>query len=135
MNRRIICLTVMLLCSMGVYAIAGTKIPYDSSRPAVPIQNVTGMAPLKAKSGCITQATTKTPFGTYTSLSDYMQYEAEVVDSAGAAVSVKWKLDGTQVATGSSFKMVNERGNTYSRAVAQPYSTASRSLTLCGRRR
>ena len=125
----------MLLCSMAIFAFAGTKLPYDSSKPAVPIQNATGMAPLKSASGCITQTLTKGAFGTYTGLSGYMQYEAEVVTAAGAAEPVKWKLDGTQVATGSSFKMVNPSGTAYSRAVQQPYSAVGRALTICVRRR
>jgi hypothetical protein len=120
---------------MGIAAFAASKLPYDSSRPPVAIQNATGMAPTAAASGCVTQTLTKGTFGTYTGLSGYMQYEAEVVTAAGVAEPVKWQLDGTQVATGSSFKMVNPSGTAYSRAVQQPYSAVGRALTLCVRRR
>ena len=135
MKHRITLLTAALICSMAFAAMAATKLPYDSSKPAVPIQNVTGMAPAKGKSGCVTGTFTKQPFGTYTSLSGYMQYEAEVVTAAGAAEPVTWELDGTPVAVGSSFKMTNEGGAAYSRAVQRPYSAAGRTLKSCVRRR
>jgi len=135
MKHRIVTLSVLLVCSMALSAFAGTKIPYDSSRPAVPIQNVTGMAPTKAASGCVSQAITKGTFGNNTTLSGYFQYEGEVVTAAGAAEPVKWKLDGKQGAVGSSYKMVNENGSAYSRGVQEVYSAASRTLTNCGRRR
>lgn len=133
--KKIIALTLGILIAMAAIAIAAPKLTYDGSRPPVPIQNVTGMAPAKGKSGCVTQAITKGTFGTYTSMSGYLQYEGEVVTAAGAAEPVKWKLDGTQVSAGPSFKMTNEGASTYSRAVQEVYSGASRSLTSCVRRR
>lgn len=133
--KRLTCLTLILLCSMAIAAIAATKVPYDSSSPHVPLQNGTGMAPTKGASGCTTKAMTKGIFGSNTTLTGYMHYEGEVVTAAGAAEPVKWKLDGTQVAVGSTFKMTNENGSTYSRGVQEVYSGASRTLTNCGRRR
>jgi hypothetical protein len=136
MKHRTIFLSILLIASIAVAAMAGTKIPYDStSRPAVPIQNVTSMAPTKGASGCVTKAMTKGSFGNTTTMTGYMQYEAEVVTAAGAAEPVKWKLDGTQVAVGPNFKMTNEGGAAYSRAALDVYSAASRNLTHCGRRR
>lgn len=133
--KKIIVLTLGILVVMAAVALAGTKLGYDSSRPAVPIQNVTGMAPAKGKSGCVTGTFTKQPFGTYTSLTGYMQYEGEVVTAAGAAEPVTWELDGTPVAVGSNFKMTNDGGAAYSRAVQRPYSAAGRTLKSCVRRR
>ena len=135
MKHRIILLSAMLICSMALAAFAGTKIPYDSSKPAVPIQNMTGMAPTKASSGCVTKAMTKGTFGNNTTLTGYIQYEGEVVTATGAAEPVKWELDGKQIAVGSSYKLTNEGGAAYSRGVQRVYSAASRTLTNCGRRR
>lgn len=135
MKYRIALLSVLLICSIAIAAMAATKAVYDSSSPHVPIQNVTGMAPTKGVSGCTTKAMTKGTFGNNTTLTGYMQYEGEVVTAAGAAEPVKWKLDDTQVAVGSTFKMTNENGSTYSRVTQEVYSGASRTLTNCGRRR
>lgn len=135
MKRRIVFLSILAICSMAFAAMAATKVVYDASSPHVAIQNATGMAPTKGKSGCVSQAITKGTFGNNTTLTGYMQYEGEVVTAAGAAEPVKWKLDGTQVAVGPSFKMVNENGSAYSRATQEVYSGASRTLTNCGRRR
>lgn len=133
--KKMIVLTLVSLVAMAAAAFAASKLAYDNSHPAVPIQNVTGMAPTKGASGCVTQAMTKGPFGNNTTMSGYMQYEGEVVTAAGAAEPVKWKLDGTQVSVGPSFKMTNPGGTTYSRATQEVYSAASRTLTNCGRRR
>lgn len=133
--KRLSLATLTLICLMAVTAFAAGRLPYTagSSAVALPIQNLTGSAPDKAASGCTTKDITKGTFGTYTT-AGFVAFEGEVVTAAGAAEPVKWKLDGTQVAVGSSFKMINHRGTTYTTAAMDVYSSTSRSLTGCRRK-
>ena len=128
----------LLVLLMMVTIIALAAIAFAGGMPGTKrgdiIQNLTGIAPTKGASGCVTQSITKGTFGTYTTMTGYTGYEAEVVTAAGAAEPVKWELDGTQVAAGSSFKFTNSGTNTYARAVQRVYSAVSRSLTSCTRR-
>jgi hypothetical protein len=133
--KKSICLSLLTLITLVGIACAADKMLYDNkSKPAVPIQNLKALAPVKGKSGCVTQTLTKGTFGTYTSVAGYVGYSAEVVTAAGAAEPVKWELDGAQVATGPSFDFTNSQGSAFSRAVQRVYSASSRSLTSCTRR-
>lgn len=125
-------MTVMMILAIATAAFAAGNFPWTKNKQLAP--NVTAIAPEKGQSGCVTQAITKGPFGTYTSVDGYLSYEAEVTTAAGAAEPVKWKLDGTRVASGPSFKFTNTGASTYKRAVAETYSAASRNLTKCVRR-
>lgn len=122
----------LLLCGFAALALAGGM---PGTKRGDMIQNLTGIAPTKGQSGCVTQAITKGLIqGRYSSMSGYQAYEGEVVTAAGAAEPVKWEIDGTQVATGPNFKFTNNAGTAYSRAVQRVYSASSRSLTSCTRR-
>jgi hypothetical protein len=134
--KKLICLTLIATLVLSGVVYAERKILYDNtSKPAVPIQNLKALAPTKGKSGCVTKTMTKGTFDTYTSVDGYLGYSAEVVTAAGAAEPVKWELDGTQVATGASFEFTNPQGNTFKRAVQRVYSAqTARALTSCTRR-
>lgn len=133
-TRRFNLIALLILAAIfaiGAIALAGGM---PGTKRGDMIQNLKGIAPTKGKSGCVTQTITKGTFGTYTSVDGYQAYSAEVVTAAGVAEPMKWELDGTQVATGSSFEFTNDAGSTYKRAVQRPYSAAGRALTLCVRR-
>lgn len=119
-----------LILIAGV-AFAGNTMVYDNkSKPAVAIQNLSGLAPTKGKLRCDTTALTKASFKGYSTVG-HLGHEIQVVDTAGAPVNVKWSLDGVQTWIGSVFKFTNAGGTTYTKATFQPYSAASRSLTSC----
>lgn len=130
----------VLAATIGIAggAFAAGNFPWTKNKAL--IDNLNGIAPAKddagvMQSGCNTQTVTKGAIqGKYSSVEGYTGYSAEVVDSAGAAVSVKWELDGTQVKTGSSFEFINSGSNTYKRAVQRVYSAPARALTSCTRR-
>lgn len=134
---RTISISMLILSVLAATAFAAGRLPWTtgSANVATEIQNLKALAPDKGASGCVTQTITKGAIqGQFSSVDGYSGYSAEVVDSAGAAVNVKWLLDGTQVHVGSTYEFTNHRGNTYSRAVQTVYSGASRSLTSCTRR-
>jgi|GEM_PF-3812785 len=127
-----ILIALVALVALAATAFAAGNLPWTKNKTL--LQNLTGIAPVKGQSGCTTKAITKGTFGSYTTVTGFTGYEGEVVTATGAAEPVKWELDGTQVATGSSFKFTNSGGSTYARAVQRVYSAPSRTLTGCVRR-
>jgi hypothetical protein len=132
--KKLICLTLLTLITFVGIVCAADKMLYDSkSKPAVAIQNLGALAPVKEKLRCDTTAMTKSPFKGYTT-AGFLGHELQVVDAAGAPVNVKWTLDGVLAWIGSTFSFTNPAGTTYSKAAFQPYSATSRSLTSCTKR-
>jgi len=134
-NIKIIACTALLVSIFGAgLAAAGDKVLYDSkSKPNVPIQNLNALAPTKAKLRCDTTALTKAPFKGY-STQGHLGNEAQVVDATGAAVRVKWYLDGVLAWIDSVFSFTNPAGTAYTNLSFAPYSAASRNLTSCVKR-
>lgn len=132
--KYLIALSLALVLACAGVVFAGGGLPWTRSKTL--IQNMNGQAPELAKSGCVTTMVTKgTIQGQYSTLTGSVDYEAEVVDSAGAAVPVKWEVDGKQIAYRSSLRLTNSGADTYSKAIQRAPSSASRSLTSCTRMR
>jgi len=121
----------ILTIAIATIVIAAGRQAYDRSR--APLQNLNSIAPSTGSNRCDTTTKTKGTFKTYTA-TGYIGIEAEVVDSAGAPVNVKWRLDGVQVGVGSKLAITNNGGNTFTNASYDGYSAASRSLNSCIRR-
>lgn len=121
---------IALLLTAAVALAAGRKA-YDKSK--VSVETLNGLASTAATSRCDTAAITKGTFKTYTA-SGYIGINAQAVDTAGAAVSGKWKIDGKQVWVGSVFEHTNNGGNSVSTYAFDPYSAALRTLTICNKR-
>lgn len=134
-NRLIAMIILIAFCIMAMFtaAMAAGNYPWTKNKTLVP--NVTGSSPVAGQSGCTTLAITKGAIqGRYSSMDGYVAYEGEVVTAAGAAEPVTWELDGTPVKVGPTAGFTNSGSNTYKRAVARVYSTASRTLKSCVRR-
>lgn len=131
---RLVSFSLLVVFALAATAFAGDKMLYDNkSKPAVAIQNLNALSPVKSKLRCDTAAYTKAAFNGYTATS-YLGNEAQVVDSTGAAVRVKWFLDGVLAWIDSTFSFTNHGGTSYSKVHFQPYSATSRSLTSCIKR-
>lgn len=131
-----IALTCQVLAAMFTQAFAAGNLPWTKNRQLVP--NITSISPATddttgvTKGRCDTVTGTKEIFKTYTT-AGYVRNDFEVVDASGSPVAVKWLLDGTQVAIGSTFSFANPGGAAYQNAAYKPYSTVSRALTSCRR--
>ena len=117
-------------------ALAAGNLPWTKNRQLVP--NITSIAPATddttgaTKARCDTVTGTKEVFKSYTT-AGYVRNDFEVVDAAGTPVPVKWLLDGTQVAIGSTFSFANPGGGIYQNVSFKPYSAVPRALTSCRR--
>ena len=134
MKSKLYCLFIILV-ALTVAAIAAASpngiLPRD--RNLAPVQGLRASGATPTTSRCDTAAKTK-GFTNYTAYG-YLHHEATVVDSSGAPVNVKWYQDGKQTWVGSSFSAANDLGTDYRTISYTPYSTASRSLTSCIRRK
>lgn len=127
--KKIFGFMLLALVCLAELAVARDKVLYDEkSSPKVPIQNLHSLAPAKGGQRSNTSAFTKNSFKGYSTTGN-LGNEVEVVDSAGAGVSVKWFLDGVLTWIGSTFSFTNPGGSTYAKVSFQPYSTTPRNLT------
>jgi hypothetical protein len=126
--KKSICLTLLGLLVLATTAMAGSKLPYDSSRPAVAIQNLVGLSPLPAVSNCTTATKTKGTIVTVTNSAGYIGLKWTAVSAAGAPIVVKRRLNSnTAFMPESSGTMVFNGGIT---GVAfDVYSAASGTAT------
>ena len=147
------CLTIMIvvvaLCGMATMttAMAGGNFPWTKNKQLAP--NVTSIAPAKddagvLQSGCVSTVLTKGAVqGKYSSVDGYVSHEAEVYTIYSSMATqrprptpavVDWKLDGTPIAVGSSFKVSNSGANTFKRVTQEIYSGVKRTVRSCTRR-
>lgn len=124
-----ICL-VLLAISAAAFA-AGGYLPWPVNKTA-PVQNLKGIAPAVGASRCDAVTGTSAVQKSY-STATYLGIGATAYHpTTGAPIVVKWKENGVQVWTGSSYEATNDQGKNFTTLTAQAFS--NHTTNFCVRR-
>lgn len=132
MNKIISLSAVFLLCAFTVYAAVTPGGLPKLSDGKTTANNLSEIAPAKAKSRCDTVSSTSAVQKNY-STAGYVNIKATATNiNTGAPIVVKWKENGVQAWVGSEYKAVNSHGSTFSTLNASTFD--NRSAAFCVQR-
>lgn len=132
MRKSILFLSALaLLTVFSVCAFAGGYLPWAANKKDQ-VQNLKAIAPAADGSRCDTVTGTSAVLKNYTA-SGYLGISANAYHpTTGAPIVVKWKEDGKQVWTGSSYEATNNKGTAISQITGAAFS--NRTTAFCVRR-